>query len=298
MLIVGDYASNKHISYSKPDILEIFYESDEKDNILNRLNLKDTPNYVNNGLEYYYNDRKIRLFNIDKNPVIKRIYQKSSSIKNNPRLASLFLNYAIYKAKIKFRSKNIREWENNFIKYIQYKEQLIKNGNKDIVKDAITTHYTLVYYNYIQKDTIPTSYQYNQYLVYDKFELYSLLSENMNSPSEQLIKNVKTLELDYNVWKKFNYNKKLDSVLEILYVDNAIEYLIPQIEINKVAPRDGFQYFIYCIMNLMTSPNYPDWIKHFIENNYFDIINNYRGEYIENLIQLIKHNVLKTVNND
>jgi hypothetical protein len=294
MLIIGDYASVKHINTDKPKVLEIIYETNEKEDILSKLKIDKKPFYTKYGLEYYYTDKNIRLYNANDNKIIKSFYDKSMS-NNNIRIASLFFNYSLYKARVKFRSDSIREWEENFIKYTDYKEKIIPYLDKSKMATAITNYQLLTYYNYIQQNTNSVSYMYNTYLVYDKFELYTLLSEELNPPSEKLIKDFKTFELDLKVWNNFNDDSKLEAIMEFLYVDNATEYLIPQIESTSMMPKDAFQYFIYCIMNLMTSPIYPDWIKCFIENNYRLIINTYRGDYVENLGQLVRHNVLKPV---
>ena len=296
MLIIGDYASVKHINTKNPKVLEIIYENSERDYILNKLGIDKKPFYSKDNLEYYYKDKVIKLYNCTGNITMTMLYNKNLSSRNI-RLASLFFNFAVYKSKINFRNKDIKEWESDFITYLKYKEKLINNTNKEKLKWAISNSHLLTYYTYLQQNSNTTHYQYNTYLVYDRFELYSLLSENLNSPYELMMNDKNNhFDLDYKTWCKYDEYKKLDSVMECLYVDNAIEYLIPQIEADKGKPIDDFECFMYCIMNLMTTNKYPKWLQIFVENNFFDIIDVYSDNYVNNLYQLIKYDVLKKVN--
>src|SRR5690606_14362095 len=115
MLIIGDYANKKYTNDFTNKTLEIVYEKTEKDLIKNKLKLHSDLIYKKDGLEYYYTDKLIKLYGVNDSIAFTRIYKSEMGLEFNTRYASFILNYGLYKSKIRFRSNNIREWEENLL---------------------------------------------------------------------------------------------------------------------------------------------------------------------------------------
>lgn len=284
MLIIGDVAI-KNINKDK-DIksIEIIYTAEQETYICNFLNLKKEQR-ISKFINKYKNKDNISvyLYNATEEQSLLNILNLSFANNFKFKIASPITLYKIFRCKTSFRYYDVLEWENNIQDLLFLENKYFNKYDKKGLNDQLIN---LRFESSFLMDTFkkiinikPTDNIIHN-IISDKklMDLIKIIKIDDKPNYERLAIFDQNNIFRRGEWNRMSYNVKLNSIIEKAYCDSIINYIHPEFKEFKYIFMPPINYFKKALMD---SYNNIDEIyyKHFIKDNYYDIIGNCKEEF-------------------
>ena len=299
MVVLGNLLGKElGLGISSPEV-EIIYKSEDLKKVKDSFNLPYSPVFGDSFTSVYNTKKgKVILYNADKMPILRKIYE-SSFTRGNFKFAPLIYAYIWAKSKITYIHKHdIREWENTLLIY----DHLNSNYFGDNISEEQKKEIENLYYQFnpvvaTNNSLVVMPHKYKPFEMYSRKELLDLFTMYKKGSlyNELLVGSPKsvfgiTRDLCSRViWEKFTHQEKIDAVIERIFADVANEFLIDDIFFNKT------NSLIYGVTNMITmcfmyaiSHTECKWMSNFILDNYIELWSNIDIKTLELLYEAVE----------
>ena len=299
MLVIGDLALKQFRKDHKVDNIEIIGFKDYEIYIENTLNASKTSTLLSNICKLYdlKENRKLLYFSANENFLLRNLLDETFSKDLSFKYASPQLLYILESIKITERFHNIINWEESIFKFnylLRTHILPLREYEPKILKlleiKSIEYHDLAVTSNLLDK----TKFKYRNFDIFKEDDIHNIFTLSIRNTYNNVSFGKEKCLLQESVWKTYNHNEKILTVLERAYVIAINEFVIPHWLEKKKMPINAESLLKKALM-IITSTTNSTWFATFIAYNYTEIIQNFNPQYINIFNNAIKYNDLEEI---